>query len=245
MCRKNFTKKNNPWLSFWQHQNVFSDLALEKNMAVFADRSQKLLTFQNTDRVLDFGCGPGYFARYFGHKVSSICGVDINPNYIDYCQKTYTQPSLSFHKLEEMEYTNLSILGQKTFTKCIIGSVVQYFDNQQYLHDLIEEIYSRRDNNCGITILILDLPSSNSSILKDIFWQLYFGIKYGYFIHISYALVRTAFSHYVKIRSNVGLLQLDREQFEKFLSNKGFSVKFTNQVLSLNGSREHVLIQCT
>ena len=213
-------------------------------MEVFSDRSGRILLFDENDRVLDFGCGLGSFAHHFKKKVSAIDGVDINSKYISHCSKKYNTESLNFHKLDESNFTNLDVLGEKTFTKCIINSVVQYFDDQQQLYKLINEIYARRDQEKGITILILDFPTERSSTFKDVLWQLYFGVRYRYVTCVIYSLIRAVFSRYLTIRSNVGLLELDRSNIEEFFTRNDFSYRFSKQILTVNGSREHLLINC-
>jgi 2-polyprenyl-3-methyl-5-hydroxy-6-metoxy-1,4-benzoquinol methylase len=48
--------------------------------------------------VLDYGCGSGYGSNLLAGHAKTVVGMDIQPQIIDHCIKTYSSPNLSFLK---------------------------------------------------------------------------------------------------------------------------------------------------
>lgn len=65
-----------------------------------------------SSRVLDLGCGPGWYSRAFALRVSEVIGVDISKNMLEYARQNNAElPNVQFMQMDWAS-SDVSSLGQ-------------------------------------------------------------------------------------------------------------------------------------
>jgi SAM-dependent methyltransferase len=59
---------------------------------------------RSEDRVLDIGCGDGFFAaRFFGERAAHVDALDIEPSAIEHAKRYNAAPNVAYHELDAVE----------------------------------------------------------------------------------------------------------------------------------------------
>jgi 2-polyprenyl-3-methyl-5-hydroxy-6-metoxy-1,4-benzoquinol methylase len=140
------------------------------NTFFFAAQLNKLLKLKSTDRILDYGCGPGYFSDYFARLATEkpvIDGADINSTYVALCKKKY--PDLLFFKITPDCSSNEKILKEqlsgKDFNYIVLLSIVQYFEGIKDLEKIVALVGAFLQPNGKL--IIADVIDHKTSPVKD------------------------------------------------------------------------------
>src|SRR5688572_19713690 len=129
------------------------------SMEHFVRATDPVMAYSADDVVLDIGCGGGYLAECLHRRVRELHGVDVSQRYLDHCRAKFGgAASLHFHKLDERNYTSLAFLPERTFTKIVCLSVIQYYDRESDLSDLILSV--KRVAAPRALCLISDIPTT-------------------------------------------------------------------------------------
>ena len=117
--------------------------------------------FENK-KVLDIGCGTGYWTQYISHTASSIMGIDINPEVLALAQaKSYACPV----QFEVASYKDLHPYS-KGFSAAFAGFVFSHIPKQEartFIHSVLNLLPP------GSVFVILDnlfVTGSNSPISR-------------------------------------------------------------------------------
>ncbi|MBI4973184.1 class I SAM-dependent methyltransferase [Candidatus Roizmanbacteria bacterium] len=118
-------------------------------------------------KILDSGCGSGYFTAELAQDALEVIGTDFSPNFIDLCKKKYSGVSnLSFfqHNVSEiMPFEN------NMFDVALSKMVLQYVED---IHPFVKESY-RVLKRGGSLVIVIDhpfkYPSKKYPHLKDYF----------------------------------------------------------------------------
>ena len=78
-------------------------------------------------RVLEFGCGTGYGADFLADESTSIVGVDIEAEAIDYAARTYHKPGLSYRRIGNIENESLPF-EDGSFDTVLSFQVIEHID---------------------------------------------------------------------------------------------------------------------
>ncbi|HET9729551.1 MAG TPA: class I SAM-dependent methyltransferase [Acidimicrobiia bacterium] len=78
-------------------------------------------------RVLEFGCGTGYGAHELSSECESIVGVDIEPDAIDFANRTYHAPNLSYRTIGPIERESLPF-DDASFDTVLSFQVIEHID---------------------------------------------------------------------------------------------------------------------
>ncbi len=89
--------------------------------------------FNPGSKVLDMGCGAGYFSNYFKEKGCDIEGVDIDPKKIEDAKRLY--PGINF------EIARDSGLGRDKYGSVFCNMVVCNIEDEEKLIDFLKNIY--------------------------------------------------------------------------------------------------------
>lgn len=141
-----------------------------------------LLNLDNTQKVLDIGCGIGRWLISLENKISYGLGIDGSSGLIDIAKKQSFSEKLHFEtsNVDNISY-NLEKRNMK-FDRIIISGLLMYLNDEQVLH-LFKSISLFMEKKC--TILIREpLALQERLSLKD-FWSNELGLHYN-------AIYRTA-----------------------------------------------------
>jgi SAM-dependent methyltransferase len=78
-------------------------------------------------RVLEFGCGTGYGARLLADDATSMVGVDIEAEAIDYAARTYQAPNLGYQRIDKIEDVSLPF-ADASFDTFLSFQVIEHID---------------------------------------------------------------------------------------------------------------------
>ena len=228
------------WIEYWEKERIFRPM-MKKMTGYFYRKSRKLLSYQENDVVLDFGCGPGYLEELLGDVVGMIYGVDTSLGMIEECRRKFTeQKSVIFYKLDRDQFTDLSMLGVERFSIIICLSVVQYFRNPEEIKRLIESAVQVALP--GASFLIADIPVK-SNVLLDTYELLRSAAFEGFFFKAIQFLFLSRFSEYYKVRSSRGLLCITISDLEGIIKEMHLEAQILRIPLTYNRRRVHMLIK--
>lgn len=231
------------WLDFWKSREVTSyrDAVWRMSMEYFVKATGPIMEYSPDDVVLDIGCGEGYLAESLRGRVREVHGLDISQRSLDHCRAKFeSAPGVHFHKLDERDYTSLAFLPEARFTKIVCLSVVQYYDRESDLDDLIRSI--RRVAARGARCLIADIPTDRTSG-SDALSLLAVAAKQGRLIDALRYLVRMRLSEYHAVRAKRGLVRYSPEKLRRRAADLGLEAEFLTRQLTVNASRSHWLLR--
>jgi 2-polyprenyl-3-methyl-5-hydroxy-6-metoxy-1,4-benzoquinol methylase len=117
---------------------------------------QYAIKYCQNKNVLDYGCGSGYGSALLSNYAAKVIGVDIQEDIIDFCNRTYSSPNLSF-QIKTMDY-NLPF-EDNTFDVIVSFQVIEHIPNvKRYLLEL-----KRVLNDTGI--LLITTPNRKYRLL--------------------------------------------------------------------------------
>jgi 2-polyprenyl-3-methyl-5-hydroxy-6-metoxy-1,4-benzoquinol methylase len=230
-------KNTNPWYQIWKEPNGF-DPVMKAIMPYFAKQIRKKITFNRQDKILDIGCGPGYFEEIIAGQVKSIHGMDISPRYVQMCSEKFKETNCSFFILDSMDYLNFIVLGNNTYTKVIALSTLQYFSSVDEVRMLISKV--RTVMEPGGMMVIADVVSEEGTAQDT--WDLFFYLvsrgKLFIFIRFAYYILT---SDYRRTRKQLKLLTLPRHEWLKISEEMNFRIAHIRQ-LTIHRKRDNYLI---
>ncbi len=212
------------WINYWQSNPKIFGIVMEKSTGYFANKLISKGLIKNGDKILDFGCGPGYLTEHIMHLAGSYWGVDISPTYIDSCVKKYNGiEKLHFTLLDDNNkiFPSNADNNLRDFNVIIILSVVQYFTDKTKVAQLLKNC-----KDClkpGGKIILADVIQSENSLIRDLWNVLINSIREGYFLSFLYFMQQIKFSSYNKMRKNHSLLCLNNEDVSEICNNLGLN----------------------
>ena len=232
----------NPWVEWWNTENVVSPAIWHSNMEVFVTASEPLLGYHANDTLLDVGSGPGYLATFLKDRVKEIHCLDTSQRYIDICEEKFAgQKNLFVHKLNKDNYTDLSFLPDNKFSIIVCQSVVQYYRNVGEVERLVQEV--RRVALPGAKFLIADIPITTSLMLQ-VCGLLKGAIKEQRLWEILRMMSRTlATTKLRKAYLSSGLLTFSNEILKELVGKLHLDAEVLRGRLTVNENRRHLLIK--
>lgn len=211
------------------------------NMEYFLRATGPIMQYSRDDVVLDIGCGEGYLAEFLRGRVCEVHGLDISQRSLDHCRAKFAgTPGVHFHKLDERDYTSLAMLPERRYTKIVCLSVVQYYDRESDLDDLVRSI--RRVAAPGARCLIADIPIDGAGG-SDALSLLAVAAKERRLIDTLRYLVKMRLSEYHEVRAKRGLLRYSPETLRRLASDLVLEAELLSQQLTVNASRSHWLLR--
>ncbi len=206
------------WGNYWQENPKLFTTVMEKSTEYVANKLTHNQLVTTNSQVLDFGCGPGYLANALKGRIASYFGVDISAQYIATAKdKCRDHPNFQFKAFPLEESINslstLELEGKK-FDTIIILSVVQYFEKQQDVLNLLENC--KRLLKSGGKIILADVISDEKGLIKDILAILAHSIKNRYFFHFLKFMVVAKQSKYNQLRKSKKLLTISQTEMRSF-----------------------------
>ena len=236
-----YQKKVIKWVDFWQREKIIRDIIWKNNMEIFIEASNKILNYHSSDVILDIGSGPCTLVKFLKNRVKEIHCLDISEKYLKICKEKFSQEkNVFFYKLNTNNYTDLSFLNEKKFTKIVCLSVIQYYNTVDEVYNLINEV--SRIASAGALFLIADIPMNKGKIY-DIFSILKIALKRKFFIDTIKYLIQLKTSEYDKFRSTLGLLIFTDKVLKELIEHLNLNAEILDTKMTTNESRKHLLIK--
>jgi 2-polyprenyl-3-methyl-5-hydroxy-6-metoxy-1,4-benzoquinol methylase len=120
------------------YQKVLNFLAIKENRGIHPKHDLTrycdffLTNIQESDSVLDIGCGIGYVANQVARKAKHVTGVDNDRTHMDIAQKMFHKDNLEFLFADATKYD----FGQK-YDVIILSNVLEHIENRvKFLSDI-------------------------------------------------------------------------------------------------------------
>jgi ubiquinone/menaquinone biosynthesis C-methylase UbiE len=231
----------NNWLEWWDSESIITHATWFNNMEIFVTASDALLHYDSQDIILDIGSGPGYLATFLKDKVQEIHCLDTSKRYLDLCRDKFSKDkSIFIYGLDKDNYTDLTLLKNKRFSKIICQSVIQYYRSINEVEKLVEEV--RRIALPGARFLISDIPSTNNLVLLA-YGLLKTALRKDRLSEVGKLLFQIGTSKYRKAYSSLRLLTLSDAQLKGLVDKLGLDADILNMNLTCNENRRHLLIR--
>ena len=231
------------WPTYWNKKNIWTDSEIwKKDVEFLYKKTFDMFNYNKKHTVLDIGCGNGDFAKKISSKVGHVYCLDTSQEFIDLCKiKVANKNNVKIFKLSN-DYTNLSFLKNVKFSIIIANSVVQYYESQDKIVDLVRSVKKIALKNAYFLISDIEVISSKK---KSYFKLIYNTIIEGHFISLmKLGLTILMDKEYRNMMKYQDILYVDLDKLINDLSifvNKVTVINEKFQILDLN--RKSLLIQ--
>ncbi len=211
------TDVDRSWTRFWDsdHSVYVSARHLGSHYRHIADDIIRVLPHPEA-RILDHGCGEALDAR----RVAAACNTLL---LCDAAPKLRTRLSERFAdepKIQVLAPIDLEALPERSLDLVVANSLVQYL-TPTALSALLATW--RRVLKPDGRLIIADVIAPEQTALTDAAALLRFAAKSGFLLDALRGLVRTFFSDYRRLRTELGLTRYSEARLLKLLHENGFS----------------------
>ena len=231
------------WPIYWNKKNIWTDSEIwKKDVEFLYKKTFDMFNYNKKHTVLDIGCGNGDFAKKISSKVGHVYCLDTSQEFVNLCKiNVANNNNVRIFKLSD-DYTNLSFLKNVKFSIIIANSVVQYYESQEKIVDLVRSVKKIALKNAYFLISDIEVISNKK---KSYFKLIYNTIIEGHFISLM-KLGLTIFmdKEYRNMMKYQDILYVNLDKLIKDLStfvNKVTVINEKFQILDLN--RKSLLIQ--
>ena len=231
------------WPIYWNKKNIWTDSEIwKKNVEFLYKKTFDMFNYNKKHTVLDIGCGNGDFAKKISSKVGHVYCLDTSQEFVNLCKiNVANKNNVKIFKLSN-DYTNLSFLKNVKFSIIIANSVVQYYESQDKIVDLVRSVKKIALKNAYFLISDIEVISSKK---KSYFKLIYNTIIEGHFISLmKLGLTILMDKEYRNMMKYQDILYVNLDKLVNDLSiivNKVTIINEKFQVLDLN--RKSLLIQ--
>ena len=231
------------WLIYWNKKNIWTDSEIwKKDVEFLYKKTSDMFNYNKKHTVLDIGCGNGDFAKKISSKVSHVYCLDTSQEFVNLCKiNVANNNNVRIFKLSD-DYTNLSFLKNVKFSIIIANSVVQYYESQEKIVDLVRSVKKIALKNAYFLISDIEVISNKK---KSYFKLIYNTIIEGHFISLmKLGLTILMDKEYRNMMKYQPILYVNLDKLVKDLSifvNKVTVINEKFQILDLN--RKSLLIQ--
>ena len=231
------------WTIYWNKKNIWTDSEIwKKNVEYLYKKTFDMFNYNKKHTVLDIGCGNGDFAKKISSKVDRVYCLDTSQEFINLCKiNVANKNNVKIFKLSN-DYTNLSFLKNIKFSIIIANSVVQYYESQEKIVDLVKSVKKIALKNAYFLISDIEVISNKK---KSYFKLIYNSIIEGHFILlVKLGLTILMDKEYRNMMKYQDVLYVNLDKLIKDLSifvNKVTVINEKFQILDLD--RKSLLIQ--
>jgi ubiquinone/menaquinone biosynthesis C-methylase UbiE len=170
------------WPIYWNKKNIWTDSEIwKKDVKFLYKKTFDMFNYNKKHTVLDIGCGNGDFAKKISSKVGHVYCLDTSQEFINLCKtKVANRNNVKIFKLSD-DYTNLSFLKNVKFSIIIANSVVQYYESQEKIVDLVKSVKKIALKNAYFLISDIHVISDKK---RSYFKLIYDSIIEGHFISL-------------------------------------------------------------
>ncbi len=231
------------WTIYWNKKNIWTDSEIwKKNVEYLYKKTFDMFNYNKKHTVLDIGCGNGDFAKKISSKVDRVYCLDTSQEFVNLCKiNVANKNNVKIFKLSN-DYTNLSFLKNVKFSIIIANSVVQYYESQDKIVDLVRSVKKIALKNAYFLISDIEVISNKK---KSYFKLIYNSIIEGHFILlVKLGLTILMDKEYRNMMKYQDVLYVNLDKLIKDLSifvNKVTVINEKFQILDLD--RKSLLIQ--
>ena len=231
------------WPIYWNKKNIWTDSEIwKKDVEFLYKKTFDMFNYNKKHTVLDIGCGNGDFAKKISSKVDHVYCLDTSQEFINLCKiNVANKNNVKIFKLSN-DYTNLSFLKNVKFSIIIANSVVQYYESQEKIVDLVKSVKKIALKNAYFLISDIEVISNKK---KSYFKLIYNSIIEGHFILlVKLGLTILMDKEYRNMMKYQDVLYVNLDKLIKDLSifvNKVTVINEKFQILDLD--RKSLLIQ--
>ena len=170
------------WPIYWNKKNIWADSEIwKKDIEFLYKKTSDIFNYNKKHTVLDIGCGNGDFAKKISNKVDQIYCLDMSQEFINLCKiNVANKNNVKIFKLSN-DYTNLSFIKNVKFSIIIANSVVQYYESQEKIVDLVKSVKKIALKNAYFLISDIHVISDKK---RNYFKLIYDSIIEGHFISL-------------------------------------------------------------
>ena len=170
------------WLIYWNKKNIWTDSEIwKKDVEFLYKKTFDMFNYNKKHTVLDIGCGNGDFAKKISSKVGHVYCLDTSQEFVNLCKiNVANKNNVKIFKLSN-DYTNLSFLKNVKFSIIIANSVVQYYESQEKIVDLVKSVKKIALKNAYFLISDIVVISDKK---RSYFKLIYDSIIEGHFISL-------------------------------------------------------------
>ena len=231
------------WLIYWNKKNIWTDSEIwKKNVEFLYKKTFDMFNYNKKHTVLDIGCGNGDFAKKISSKVDHVYCLDTSQEFINLCKiNVANKNNVKIFKLSN-DYTNLSFLKNVKFSIIIANSVVQYYESQEKIVDLVKSVKKIAQKNAYFLISDIEVIGNKK---KSYFKLVCNAIIEGHFVLLmKLGLTMLMDKEYRNMMKYQDILYVNLDKLIKDLSifvNKVTVINEKFQILDLD--RKSLLIQ--
>ena len=231
------------WPIYWNKKNIWTDSEIwKKDVEFLYKKTFDMFNYNKKHTVLDIGCGNGDFAKKISSKVGHVYCLDTSQEFINLCKiNVANKNNVKIFKLSN-DYTNLSFLKNVKFSIIIANSVVQYYESQEKIVDLVKSVKKIALKNAYFLISDIEVISDKK---RSYFKLIYDSIIEGHFISLmKLGLTILMDKEYRNMMKYQDILYVNLDKLIKDLSifvNKVTVINEKFQILDLD--RKSLLIQ--
>ena len=230
------------WINYWDKKNIWTESGLwKKNIELFFQKTSAIFHYNKKNIVLDIGCGNGDFTNKILDRVDQIFCVDTSQEYVNICKARFSNnKNINILKLGN-NYTDLSFIKNVKFSIIIANSVVQYYNSQLEIIDLVKSVQKIATENAHFLISDIEVSTDKK---KSYLKLIYNSIIDGYFLSlIKMGLKLIIDKEYSKTEQYQPLLIVNLEKLIQDLSVFVKKVSIIDENITINIGRKHLLIE--
>ncbi len=227
------------WENFWKSEAGFFDDIMLVNTNYFADRFKIIFKPRDNSRILDYGCGPGYFYDCVRGTGAEIMNVDISRTFLlrhdEQAQKSFLQVTTDIESNRRIFTDNF----REPFDYIVLLSVIQYFPSRNELERLIQLLSEHLQR--GGSIVLADVIGTKQSPVIDVMSLLYHSTIQGKLFAFFRFLYCLFFTSYRKIFRDAGQLKLEANEVQAICQRLGLKFERVDG-LTIHRSRTNYVL---
>ena len=230
------------WTIYWNKKNIWTDSEIwKKNVEYLYKKTFDMFNYNKKHTVLDIGCGNGDFAKKISSKVDRVYCLDTSQEFVNLCKiNVANKNNVKIFKLSN-DYTNLSFLKNVKFSIIIANSVVQYYESQEKIVDLVKSVKKIALKNAYFLISDIHVISDKK---RSYFKLIYDSIIEGHFISLmKLGLTILMDKEYRNMMKYQDVLYVNLDKLIKDLSIFVREVIIIKNNITTNVDRKHLLIK--
>lgn len=229
------------WDNFWKGQKEAFGEIMRVSTDYFGKQLEKRFALKAADRILDYGCGPGFLADRLAGKGIPMTGADINDFYIEQCRSHH--PGALFVTITTDPEANRQILrqhlGDRKFDYIVLLSIAQYFKDLAALEQVVQMLSEFLSP--GGRIIIADVLDEKTSAARDALSLLRHCIMRGQVIRFVRFIHYVLFSDYRALSRNTRLLQIPEEAVRAVAARNSLNCERVNG-LTIHSTRTNYIL---
>ena len=219
------------WVSFWDsdHPIYVNARHFDVHYRAIAEDIIRVLPHPDA-RVLDHGCGEALHADKVAAKCHGLFLCEAAPTVRVRVADRFKDEA----KIRAIGPGEVERLPSDSLDLVVANSLLQYLKRDQ-----LEALLAtwRRILKPGGKLVIADVIGPNQSAIADAVALLHFAASNGFLIAAFFGLVRTVFSDYGKLRTQLGIAQYSEDEMLKILREAGYAAKRLPQNFGHNQQR--------